>query len=131
MRRRLVVVGLVLGVLCSCKNIAEQQIIGSWQAIEVMEKDSILSLPLQEVTIRFSEAKQYEFKSTLNYKEAGYYQIQHNLIYLEDTTRSDTPKKAIKLAYLTYDTLLIEMQAADNKRVMKLIKNHKDSLINQ
>lgn len=130
MSRKLVLGCLILGALWSCKNIAQQQIIGNWQAIEVTEKDSILSLPLQEVSIRFSQDHQYEFKSTLNYKEAGHYKIQHDLIYLEDTTRGNTPRKAIKVAYLTYDTLLIEMQAADNKRVMKLIKNQKDSLSN-
>lgn len=117
-------------VLLGCNiNPMEQKIVGNWQAIEVTEQDSVLTLPLAEVKMRFSKDKKYTFESTLNYKEAGTYQLQNNMLFLKDTTPNNIPKKVIKINYLANDSLIVEMKATTNTRLLKLVKIQKDTSI--
>lgn len=112
---------LVLTAACA-EDSKETALIGTWQAIQLIEEDSLLEMNVDEVKLSFDEHGSYTFKSTLDHMEAGKYRYLNNLIYLKDTTQKNKEEIAVRLLTLSVDSLAIEMDESGKKRVLSLQK---------
>ncbi|MEM9886899.1 MAG: hypothetical protein AAF849_13485 [Bacteroidota bacterium] len=122
MLRYFVLFLLVLFSFSSCISEKDDQLLGKWKAIKLLEQDSSLQLPLEDIWFQFKEQKHYYFHSTLNYEEAGQYELSGNLLYTTDTTSDLTERKAVKILELSEKILKIEMKDQGNQRILILEK---------
>lgn len=106
----------------SCKTIKNDQIIGSWQAVEVLEDGEPLKVNLSEINISFNANELYSFKSTLNYNEAGRYYIESPFLFTTDTVNSASTEKTVEILLLTADSLHLKMSEGGKNRLMKMKK---------
>ena len=100
----------------------KETLYGTWQAVAVTEEGDSLALNPAEIKLSFAENK-YEFMSTLNYKEAGTYQLQSNLLLTKDTTRNNLLEKGVEITKITTDSLFIRMNEQGRERKMILVKS--------
>ena len=118
---------LVAGVLwwSGCDRLfPERMLVGQWQALVVLEEGDTLPVNPAEIRLAFDDAGHYRYHSTLNYREAGYYDLQGDLLYTRDTTHADTTmERVVRVPVLTEDSLVVQMRTADDKeRIIRFRK---------
>ena len=115
---------LIFGGTFGCQsNLEQEMILGSWKAIEVLEEQ--LPLNLEDpgvIKLTFYNNNQYEYQSTLNYREAGSYEIDYPYLITIDTVNKASTKKAVKISKLTTDSLFLLMKENEKERILKLVK---------
>ncbi len=110
----------------SCQN--EEKVdknallIGNWQAVQLVENDTVLGINLDAVRLQFYPAQQYTFHGTLKEEEAGTYRVQKDLLFTNDTLVQPAHEKVVKILKLSLDSLQIEMLDKDRKRILDLKK---------
>ena len=120
MNRILLLIGFLF--VASCTNEKEKLLPGNWQATEVLEEGEPLAVPVADIRFDFFEDGTYIYNSTLNYKEAGTYSIQSNLLYTLDTVNQASVEKAVRIELLTQDSLHLQMKEQGKSRLLKLVR---------
>lgn len=118
---------LVAGALwwAGCERLfPERMLVGQWQALVVLEEGDTLPVNPTEIRLSFDEKGRYTYHSTLNYREAGHYDLQGDLLYTRDTTHADTTlERMVRVPVLTRDSLVVQMRTADDKeRIIRFRK---------
>ena len=123
MLRSLFIIPLTLVLIfISCASEKENLLVGKWTAVELLENNDSLAVNLDEIWFSFDENQQYSFHSTLNYNEAGTYEVVGDLLYTTDTINEISQRKAVKLLELNENSLKIEMKVKKAVRILSLIK---------
>lgn len=112
---------LLLG-LFNCASEQENLLLGKWQATQLTENGHPVEMDLAEVGFSFDEQGRYQFQSTLNYKEAGFYNKNNNLLYTTDTLTEDRSRQTVKILKLEEGVLELGMVDRGKERVLSLKK---------
>lgn len=115
---------LIFGIifLNSCTSVEEDLLLGDWQASEIMEEGTPLSVNTTEIQLSFNGDDFYLFNSTLNYKEAGSYFIDSKYLFTTDTVNHASTEKAVEIIKLTPDSLILKMNDSGKERLLRLTK---------
>lgn len=105
--------------LTSCSMWKSHQLQGQWQGVRLMEgKDSVAVDPsLIQLTI---EKESYSFSSTLNYREAGSWRLEDEVLYTTNKLVDNPYEKAVYILQLKRDTLVLWMMDDGKERVLTL-----------
>lgn len=106
----------------SCSQFEDSLLIGQWKAVELLEENQKLEVPLEEVSLEFGVVNAYFYNSTLNYKEAGTYYFEEPYLFTVDTIHQASSEKAVQVVKLTNDSLHLKMQENGKDRLLKLLK---------
>lgn len=100
----------------SCNFIANYQIVGVWKATEIFENDKILKdKTLENIILQFNDEGNYSYEGTLNYKEAGKFNVSSNSLFL--TTQSKEEKE-LHIESLNSKKLVLLMEDSGKTRKM-------------
>ncbi len=108
-------------LLTSCGGLDKEQLKGKWTAVQLTEEGDSLKVNLDEITLNFREMG-YDFTSTLNYKEAGTYNLQKNLLMTSDSLNEGTIEKVVEITKLQNDSLFIRMNEAGKERILVMTR---------
>ncbi|MEL6720447.1 MAG: hypothetical protein AAFO82_21965 [Bacteroidota bacterium] len=122
--QRMGLVFLLVG-LYNCASDKENLLLGRWNATQLTENGNSIEMELEEVWFTFDEQGHYQFHSTLNYREAGFYKQNNNLLYTTDTLIEDRNRQAVKILKLDEAHLELGMEDRGKKRVLSLMKANK------
>jgi len=115
---------LIIG--CSLFNACEtliqkEDLYGTWQAVALTEEGESLQVNLEEIQLSFNK-QYYEFHSTLNYKEAGHFQVQSNLLLTKDTLKNSLLEKSVEITKFQNDSLFVRMNEQGRERRLVLVR---------
>lgn len=103
--------------------ITASELDGHWVAVEVTENEKPLQVDPAEIHFRFDERSMaYNYQSTLNYKEAGSFFLNGNILHTLDTLNQASTEKIVSISLLSEDSLRIFMVDQGNPRTITLIK---------
>ena len=105
----------LVSLLSACQSISKEDLYGVWQAVDLTEEGTPLEVNLSEISLSFDE-QEYEFNSTLNYREAGSYYLQASLLVTKDTLKVNGVKIGLPVILG-----VISLQGLSNKSVGQLI----------
>jgi hypothetical protein len=109
----------------SCQDgLDKSLIIGSWQGTAILEGGKPLPIDPSLISFKFDENNQYQFQSTLNYREAGTYFIDEVYLYTTDTFNQASTEKIVEILLLDNDSLHLKMKDQGNERILKLRKSN-------
>ena len=104
----------------SCNFIANYQIVGVWKATEIFENDKIMKdKTLENIILQFNDEGNYSYEGTLNYKEAGKFNVSSNSLFL--TTQSKEEKE-LHIESLNSKKLVLLMEDSGKTRKMVFSK---------
>ena len=106
----------------ACQTNEPSPIIGQWEAIALTEETVPLEVEMSQIKFDFRANGQYDFHSTLNYREAGNYKIQSNYLLTTDTLHATAHEKMVKIESIQNDTLVLLMKKENKERKIKLIR---------
>lgn len=109
-------------LLLSCNSTNEVELVGNWQAFEVLEEGELLPVNYKEIKFSFHADESYKYFSTLNYREAGSYFVEKPYLYTRDTLNQASSEKAVEIIKLTPDSLFLKMNEGNKQRILKLAK---------
>lgn len=110
----------ILLSLNSCNFIANYQIVGVWKATEIFENDKLLKdKTLENIILQFNDEGNYSYEGTLNYKEAGKFNVSSNSLFL--TTQSKEEKE-LHIESLNSKKLVLLMEDSGKTRKMVFSK---------
>jgi hypothetical protein len=109
-------------VCVSCSQFSSSDLLGHWTAVSVLQKDEPLEINHSEVTLSFTQNSTYYFTSTLNYKEAGKYQLDGQNLLTTDTLQNPPTSKTVLVEKLSSDTLRIKMKNQTDWMLLTMIK---------
>lgn len=109
-------------VCVSCSEFSRSDLQGHWTAVSVLQKDKPLEVNHSEITLAFTQNNTYYFTSTLNYKEAGHYQLDGQKLLTKDTLQNPPTSKTVLIEKLTPDTLRIKMKNQADWMRLTMIK---------
>ena len=112
---------LLVSVL-SCQSNQGPNLLGKWEAFEILEAQIPMELEPKEVRFNFKANGIYQFQSTLGYREAGKFQIHSDFLITTDTIHSDSQEKIVKIQSLQNDTLILLMKKGEDEQIIKLKK---------
>lgn len=103
--------------------ISASELSGHWVAVSVTENDKPLSIDPEEIHFRFDAVHMaYNYQSTLNYKEAGSFFLEGNILHTLDTLNRASTEKIVSVVLLDDDSLKIFMVDQGNPRTLTLVK---------
>ena len=108
-------------LISACQNITEEDLYGQWQAVDLREEGMPLAVNLSEISLNFNE-QEYQFNSTLNYREAGSYYLRSNLLVTKDTLQVNGVEKGIEISKLYQDSLFLRMNEQGKQRRLVLVR---------
>ena len=108
--------------IAGCSSVSNSSLAGSWQAVSIEIDDQSIETDLSEVNIFFDKKGGYHFSSTLNYREAGYYQIGGEFLYTKDTLDENSKEKKVEIVDFSQGFMLLKMQEGKEERVIKFRK---------
>jgi hypothetical protein len=106
----------------SCQPYRQEQLIGTWQGVEIIEEGQPLDIDPGLIRLTFDNEKHYTYQSTLNYREAGRFSLQSKFLFTTDTINRASSEKAVEILQLTPDSLFLKMSEAGRERIVKLVK---------
>jgi hypothetical protein len=109
-------------VFFSC-NPDKGKLIGSWQAVAYYEMGQSIATQLDSVRITFSPSGDYTFKSIGYYEESGQYRLSGKYLFLRDTSAKNPEEHALKLEFLSADSLKIGMEFNGKKQTVFFLKH--------
>ena len=122
LRSLLIIIFIFFFILISCSSKKENLLLGKWKAVELLENNDSLAVKLDDIWFSFDENQNYIFHSTLNYNEAGTYEVIGDLLYTTDTINETSQRKAVKLLQLNESSLKMEMKVKNAVRILSLSK---------
>ena len=112
----------LLLVLTACRNQAERQIIGKWQAAQLQECDDLVPIQTELVNFEFTKNGKYTFNSTLNVHEDGVFRIKKNYLFTKNETNHAAAEKVVLIQSLTNDSLVLAMNYKGKDQLLTLIR---------
>ena len=104
----------------SCNFIANYQIVGVWKATEIFENDKILKdKTLENIILQFNDEGNYSYEGTLNYKEAGKFNVSSNSLFLTTQLKEE---KELHIESLNSKKLVLLMEDSGKTRKMVFSK---------
>lgn len=119
---RLLILSSLLLFTLSCGEREDLLLLGSWQAVSVLEAGDSLRLDPAEIGFDFTANNRYNFRSTLRYTEAGTWRYADGFLFARDTTRSTGEERVVAVEQLTADSLTIRMLAEDKERELVFLR---------
>ncbi len=120
---KLLILLLAFLLLSSCGKVKRERMLrGDWQAVRVMEGDSILPVPDSVLWLHFYENHTYRYEGTLKYVEAGHWRIRNHLLLVRDTMHGEADERRLRIRKITEDSLFVEMMADGRKRLLVMGK---------
>lgn len=115
---------LLVGILAlvGCDPYEEEKLVGEWQASYISENGQPLNIDYTPINFMFTTDGFYHFNSTIDYKEAGTYYLNGDLLFTLDTLNSASSEKAVQVMDLTEDSLHLKMMANGKDKLMKLYR---------
>lgn len=111
----------LIQVLSACQNGLDEELLhGEWKGTSIQEEGTPLPVDPAEISFSFRSDNLYEFKSTLNYKEAGSYYLDDVYLYTTDTFNQASTEKVVEVIMLNADSLHLKMKEQEKMRVLKL-----------
>jgi hypothetical protein len=108
--------------LNSCSYIATYQIVGVWRVVEIFENNKLLKdKTLDSVILQFNDEGQYTYQSTLNYKEAGNFEVKRNILVMSNHLSNE--EKKLHIDALSSKKLVLLMEDAGKARKMVFTKS--------
>jgi hypothetical protein len=104
-----------------CSNPLEDAVLGNWTASSITEEGKSLDVNTGEVKLNLRENGQYEYYSTLNYKESGSWFLDENLLFTNDTIHK-AGQKAVLILETKPDTIVLKMVENGKERLLTLAK---------
>jgi len=118
---RILLLLFLIQVLSACQNGLDEELLhGEWQGTSIQEEGTALPVDPAEISFSFRSDNLYEFKSTLNYKEAGSYYLDDVYLYTTDTFNQASTDKVVEVIMLNADSLHLKMKEQEKMRVLKL-----------
>ena len=111
----------LVSLLSACQSISKEDLYGVWQAVDLTEEGTPLDVNLSEISLSFDE-QEYEFNSTLNYREAGSYYLQASLLVTKDTLKVNGVEKGIEISKVYKDSLFLRMNEEGKERRLVLVR---------
>jgi hypothetical protein len=108
-------------ILSGCSNPLQDAVIGNWTAAQITEEGKKLEVNVGEVKLNLHENGDYQYSSTLNYKEAGFWFLDENLLFTNDTIHK-SGQKAVMILKAKKDTLILKMIENGKERLLTLAK---------
>ena len=93
----------------SCNSNKESKLIGTWTASAVVQDKRNLKVDLDQIKFQFEDGGTYKFASTLDYEEAGTFEVEGEKLMTTDTTNTKQTK-AVLIQQLDADTLKLRMK---------------------
>ena len=121
MKYQVIIISCLLAAI-GCNKFSSEQLVGKWQAYHISEEGTILELDYSPIKFEFTKDGFYSFSSTIDYREAGTYYINGNLLFTIDTVHAASTEKAVQIEALTTDSLILKMMANGKDKLMKLKK---------
>lgn len=115
---------LTMNVLlfAGCSNNEPLAITGQWKATALEEEGEALDVELDKIQFTFYPNAKYDYKSTLNYREAGHYQMRSKYLYTTDTLNQASVEKVVEVIRFIPDTMVIKMNQDGKERLLTLAK---------
>lgn len=108
--------------LNSCSYLATYQMVGVWRVVEIFENNKLLKdKTLDSVILQFNDEGQYTYQSTLNYKEAGNFEVKRNILVMSNHLSNE--EKKLHIDALSSKKLVLLMEDAGKARKMVFIKS--------
>ncbi len=108
---------------CASCTLNVKQLEGNWQASAFYEEGQSSSVALDSVALVLEPAKQrYEFRSMGRYRESGPLRVEGKHLFLSDTTVQPAQSRALRVLFLSEDTLKLLMSAGGEEQVLFLKK---------
>jgi hypothetical protein len=104
----------------SCTDGEPLAITGSWKATALEEEGEDLDVQLDKIGFTFYQDAKYDYKSTLNYREAGKYSLKAKYLYTIDTLNEASIEKVVEIIKLQTDTMVIKMEQNGKERLLTL-----------
>ncbi len=109
-------------IMISCTEYNEDRLIGSWQAVSVLEEGKPLDIETEVIQISFTPDGSYAYQSTLNYRESGSYYLDSKYLFTTDTINQASTEKAVEIIMLTEDSLQLKMMDTGKERLLKMVR---------
>ena len=116
---RFIIALFIIFVIAGCSPFSQDDIIGHWEAVEVLEEGRLMELDPSEISLKF-DADHYLFTSTISYKEAGHYALEGNHLLTRDTMQQQGKVNKLELIKLTKDSLQLKMLEQSKQRILKM-----------
>lgn len=114
---------LAAALLVACAKDDPNLLIGNWIAYEVLEEGEKLDINASEIKLEFVDDLVYAYSSTLDYEEAGKYNVQSSYLYTTDTlSKIQSGRKAVEIIQLTSDSLQLRMNDNGKERILRMLK---------
>lgn len=107
-------------LLCIGCNNWDEEIVGEWQAYFISVDGQELEMDYAPVNFLFTKEGQYVFNSTINYKEAGSFYLNGDILFTLDTLNTASTEKAVQVVNVTQDSLFLKMMTNGKDKLMKL-----------
>lgn len=109
-------------VVVGCDSIQEKKLVGKWQGAALFEDGVPMPINPTDIGLEFFSKGFYNFRGTLNYREAGAYSVSGNLLYTLDTINEASTEKSVQILHVTDDSLFLKMNAEGKEQLIKLFK---------
>jgi hypothetical protein len=114
---------LSVSIAClACQNVEKQKLVGKWQATSILEDGMPMPIPASVVGFEFFPNGYYNFRSTLEYKEVGTFDVSGNFLHTLDTINEASTPKTVQIMLVNEDSLLLKMNADGKEQLIKLFK---------
>lgn len=115
---------MILGLFCctTCSDNEPLSISGEWRAAALEEEGNPLDVQLDKIQFTFYPDARYNYSSTLNYREAGKYQLKSKYLYTTDTINEASVEKVVEITRLVEDTMVIKMVQNGKERFLTLTR---------
>ena len=117
--RLVVIILLTIILACGCGKFSKSKLLGNWQAVSLIENNEAIEMSFDGVNMHFNADGGYQYNGTLNHKEAGFFDINGNLLLTLDTLNNGSTEKAVELLELNSKTLRIKMKEGANERILE------------
>ncbi len=124
--KKLLFFSLLCTLLFSCQNWKTQQaLVGKWVAEEFLVEGKPQNEELiDQISLTFTKEGTYQFKSVMNYREAGTFSIQNRLLLTKDTTGTNPEEKKVVIETLEADTLKLSMRQNEQEVFLTLLRRN-------
>jgi len=105
---------------CS-SSYSREDLYGTWNGASAEEEGTPLAIDPSELQFTFDE-EGYTYQGTLNYQEAGTFQLKAPYLYTTDTLNQATTEKTVEIVSFNSDSLQLRMMQNGQERVLKLVR---------
>ena len=112
---------LALLAITGCqKDNQSYKLVGNWQAYQVLQNGEPMQLSPSEIQLNVLSNGRYLYRSTLNYEEAGHYEIDGPYFIAMDTVHNNTEERVVEWTSISLDTLQLRMMTEGNEQLVKM-----------